>query len=269
MGSAIKFKLVLLIAIIQGLALSAFTGQAIHSPLMRPLSRLIDEPILTNFLTNPVNQSTLVSEVITTDDKSGISDEAGFISTTAEDTNYAAVGSTENLHSLESFSNLIYNGDRNAVRGIYTLNGLALRVIQQPAGNPTYVSSIENVITQFSQAAEKNIIGLLAHNFAAGRYFTNLQPGNIIQVIYGDGSHLDYSVTEISRYRAVQPDSPLTSLVNLDNGEVLSAEQAFFKVYSGQHHLTLQTCIAQDGNNTWGRLFILAYPINTIPVGGH
>jgi hypothetical protein len=34
----------------------------------------------------------------------------------------------------------------------------------------------------------------------------------------------------------------------------------FDRAYLGDHHLTLQTCIAAEGISSWGRLFIIAVP---------
>jgi len=32
----------------------------------------------------------------------------------------------------------------------------------------------------------------------------------------------------------------------------------------GGHHLTLQTCIQQDGEDSWGRLFIIADSLQSL-----
>jgi hypothetical protein len=34
----------------------------------------------------------------------------------------------------------------------------------------------------------------------------------------------------------------------------------FKRVYFGDRHLTFQTCIAKDGEASWGRLFVIAVP---------
>ena len=56
------------------------------------------------------------------------------------------------------------------VRGIYIYNVMALAIVQQPTGNPGYVSTAESVATQFSMEAEVGIIGLLARNTHAGSF---------------------------------------------------------------------------------------------------
>jgi hypothetical protein len=42
--------------------------------------------------------------------------------------------------------------------------------------------------------------------------------------------------------------------------ETLTVKQMFDRAYLGDHHLTLQTCIAAEGISSWGRLFIIAVP---------
>lgn len=170
------------------------------------------------------------------------------------------------LTALQSFSSEVANGEAGVIRGIYAANVFALRVLQQPPGDPAFVSSIEGTVTQFSQAAQMNITGLLAHNFASGRHFSSLNPADRIHVIYGDGTTKEYAVTAIYRYQALQPNDPSSNFVDLETGETLTASQVFMKVYSGEHHLTLQTCIEQDGIDSWGRLFIIAQPVTGTPI---
>jgi hypothetical protein len=107
---------------------------------------------------------------------------------------------------------------------------------------------------------------LLAHNYLAGANFSELEKGDIIFLIYGDGRTQKFVVDDIQAYRATDPLSPYSYFENLNNEELLSAEQLFNKVYRGEFHLTLQTCIEKDGNLSWGRLFIIAKPINKTPI---
>ncbi|MCL4268439.1 MAG: hypothetical protein KJZ72_02790, partial [Anaerolineales bacterium] len=48
---------------------------------------------------------------------------------------------------------------------------------------------------------------------------------------------------------------------DLETESILTAEQLFNQVYRGEFHLTLQTCIENEGNSSWGRLFIIAKPV--------
>jgi hypothetical protein len=148
------------------------------------------------------------------------------------------------------------------VTGVYIPNTFAFNVVQQPAGNPAYVSSAEDVITQFALASKYGSIGLMAHNNLAGATFENVIPGQTIVVIYGDGSLDYYHITAIEKYQALSPTSPYSQFVNLDtNGAVMSAEDLFMHVYANAGTLVLQTCIANGNQTSWGRMFILAEPI--------
>lgn len=163
--------------------------------------------------------------------------------------------------SISEFVANISDGQGESVRGVYATGLFALQVVQQPSGNAGYVSAEEDVATQFSMAKKYDSIGLLAHNNAAGQYFYNLTYGNIVEVVYGDGNIDLYKVEAIYEFQALSPSSTSSSFKDLVSGETFSAANVFYKMYSGDPHLTLQTCIQKDGINTWGRLFIIAYPL--------
>jgi len=167
---------------------------------------------------------------------------------------------TEQL-SISEFVENIADGQSGSIRGVYATGLFALRVVQQPAGNAAFVSTEEDAVTQFSLAQNYNSIGLLAHNTAAGQYFFNLMYGDIIEVVYGDGDIDLYKVEEIRKYQALSPYSSSSNFTDLLTGETFSAANVFYQMYSGDHHLTLQTCIQKDGIDAWGRLFIIAYPL--------
>ncbi len=167
--------------------------------------------------------------------------------------------------SLPTISHFVQTLDLNAtqtVTGIYIPNTFAFNVIQQPGGAPGYVSSDENVITQFRMASEYGTTGLLAHNHLAGAAFSNVQFGQTIVLVNGDGSLKYYHVTAIERYQALSPNSPYSNFRNLDVEQPdISATQLFMRTYAIKGQLVLQTCIASGDEPSWGRLFILAQPI--------
>lgn len=78
------------------------------------------------------------------------------------------------------------------VRGVYVPEVLALLVQQQPAGDPGFVSSMEGIVTQFEYAAQSGVTGLIAHNYLSGELFFNLEIGQEVFIVYGDGSVLQY-----------------------------------------------------------------------------
>jgi len=163
--------------------------------------------------------------------------------------------------AINDFISIVADGTSEVIRGVYSESNFALEIVQQPHGQAGFVSSIEGVVTQFSMPTQYGVTGLLAHNYLSGRYFFKLGKGDVIQLVFGDGSLKEYQITDIQRYQALQPNSIKSKFLDLISGEQLSANQLFKRVYMGSHHLTLQTCIQAGSEDSWGRLFIIAYPV--------
>jgi hypothetical protein len=168
---------------------------------------------------------------------------------------------TDAIPSLNEFIETVKDGNANTLRGVYISNVMAFPIVQQPYGNPGYVSTTEDVTTQFSMATEVGNVGLLAHNHLAGASFSNIQKNDLIVLVYGDGHTESFLVENILQYQALSPLSPYSQFKDLETESVLTAEDLFREVYRGDYHLTLQTCINNEGNSSWGRLFIIAKPI--------
>lgn len=162
---------------------------------------------------------------------------------------------------IQDLLNSVLDGQSDVIKGLYVKGGMALEVIQQPSGQPTYVSSTDDAITEFSMARKYGVIGMLAHNYLAGTFFYEIKIGDIVNIVYGDGEIDEYLVIDIQSYQALQPTSPHSQFLDLSTNEKLSATQLFYKVYTGNPHLTLQTCIQEGSIDSWGRLFIIAEPI--------
>ena len=174
-----------------------------------------------------------------------------------------AMESASPVPSLPSFIDSIKDGNATALRGIYVEGLIAFPIIQQPYGNPGFVSNTDSVVTQFSIATEVGNVGLLAHNHLAGATFSQLKQGDTIILIYGDGHTQGFVVESFQQYKATDPLSPYSYFKDLSSDTTLSALDLFNKVYRGDYHLTLQTCIDNEGNASWGRLFIIAKPISS------
>ena len=185
-----------------------------------------------------------------------------FFSTLVPITQVSAKEPLNTIPNLYSFIETVKDGNAESLRGIYVQGVMAFAIIQQPYGNPGFVSSVDSTLTQFSIASEVGNLGLLAHNYLAGANFSQLQKGDSIILVYGDGHTQRFMVEDIQSYQATDPLSPYSHFKNLNEEEFLSAEQLFNKVYRGEFHLTLQTCIEYEGNLSWGRLFIIATPIS-------
>jgi len=174
----------------------------------------------------------------------------------------ATTPSAAPMPSSDAFITSVADGQAGVVRGVYVPGVLALPIRQQPANNPTYVSPENGVATQFAAAASLGVTGLLAHNTLAGADFFKLAEAQDVLIVYGDGAVKLYRVTAIYRYQALDPRSPYSDFVNLSTGETESVGEVFSQVYTGDDHVTFQTCIANNGNASWGRLFVIATLVN-------
>ena len=166
----------------------------------------------------------------------------------------------ENLPSLHRFISQIKNGQSDRLRGVYIPEVLAATVVQQPKENNGFVSSRENTVTQFGLASRVGSTGLLAHNDLAGASFSQLEPGQKIYLVYGDGQVSTFVVTEILRYQALSPRSPSSKFIDLETNGVLKASEVFSNVYDRPGQVIFQTCIANGEEPSWGRLFVIAEP---------
>lgn len=165
--------------------------------------------------------------------------------------------------SFPNFSNFVeslQDGEADVVKGVFVPGVLAFPVIQQPVGNPGYVSQSADTITQFSMAAEVGNVGLLAHNHLAGQSFTNLKAGDEVRLVYGDGKIEYFTVTQALQYQALQPYSPYSEFRDLETSQTITADKLFRMVYRGDRHVTFQVCIEANGIDAWGRLFVIAQP---------
>jgi len=165
------------------------------------------------------------------------------------------------LPTFSDFITTVTNGQADTVQGVYVPGVFAYRVVAQPASDPAYISTLDGAVTQFSMAARYHVIGLVAHNNLAGASFSNLALGQEVFIVYGDGHVATYQVNQIARFRALQPSKVDSSFVDLSTNVTYFPGSIFKMFYQGDNHVTFQTCIAQDGNASWGRLFVTAVPV--------
>lgn len=163
---------------------------------------------------------------------------------------------------LTEFAAGLVNGRADEVVGVYAPEIFALRVEQQPAGRPDYVSAEPSRVTQFVLPKKHGVVGLLAHNYLSGRDFFQLAAGQTVVLVYGDGRLAHFRVTDSLAFQALAPNSPFSQFVDLarpEDGALTSAE-LFDRVYTTADTLVFQTCIEAEGEPSWGRLFITARP---------
>lgn len=167
----------------------------------------------------------------------------------------------ESLPGMDTFVSQVRNGQAGELRGIYIAGILAAPIVQQPRGLEEFVSPWQNIVTQFGLASNHGSIGLLAHDYLAGKSFSMLQPGQEIHLVYGDGRVATFIVSEILHYQALEPDSTSSSFVNLDTRESQSYASLFSGIYHRPGQLVFQTCISTADHLAWGRLFVIAEPV--------
>lgn len=184
-----------------------------------------------------------------------------FISLFFNPVSAGALGNGEaTLPDFTAFSKSVQNNEAKVLRGVYVPDVLAFPIVQQPAGNAGYVSLKDGEVTQFGMPSQFGNVGLLAHNNLSGRFFSQLTVGQEVRLVYGNGKVEYFVISEVLRYQALQPTNPYSSFRNLNANETLTAEQMFKRVYTGDRHITFQTCIESNGNLSWGRLFVIAVP---------
>jgi hypothetical protein len=167
---------------------------------------------------------------------------------------------TGDLPLLDVFVSQIKNGQAEQLRGIYIPEILTAPVLQQPSGNDGFISPVQNIVTQFSLASKFGSTGLLAHNNLAGEGFSLLEKGQKLYLIYGDGQVSAFVVTDILRYRALNPMSTSSKFVDLNNNSRLTTPELFTKIYKRPGQVIFQTCISSGEEPSWGRLFVIAEP---------
>jgi hypothetical protein len=144
-----------------------------------------------------------------------------------------------NLIDFNTFVKSVSNGQTEVIRGIYVAGIMAFPIVQQPVNDPAYVSPVNNTVTQFALAHRCGSIGLLAHNYLAGRTFSSLTAGQAIRLVHGDSHYSEYVVMKTCRFRALEPQNPNSDFVDLETGEKISAAALFNRMYAMKNHLTL------------------------------
>jgi hypothetical protein len=162
---------------------------------------------------------------------------------------------------LREFVKAVTTGEGEKITGLFVPEYGGFYVIQQPDNLDGTVSPVEGVLTQFNRPSKGGVIGLLAHNFAAGKWFNKFEVGDLLYTVLGNGETTAYRLTEKVEYRAIDGKNVQTDFVDLTSGSTRNVDQVYQRVYTGKPHLTLQTCLQQGDDLTWGRLFLLADPI--------
>jgi len=166
------------------------------------------------------------------------------------------------LQSLPSFVTSLRKTNAQQAIGVYVPSVFALKVVQQPANMPTYISITRNTLTQFGLAAQYGTVGLLAHDYLSGALFFNLAPGQEVDLVNGDLSVRAYRVSQVRHFQALSPYDPYSSFIDMDyGGAQLSSTDLFLQMYGSGNKVVFMTCLYMNGSSAGGRLFVIATPI--------
>ena len=170
----------------------------------------------------------------------------------------------ESVPSLPDFRKTLPSNGSDRIVGVYVTGKLALRVLEQPVNQPGYVTPQADAVSQFRLAQGYGTVGLLAHNTLAGGVFSRLVPGDQVVLLSGNGGERLFTIQGIRRLQALSPWSQTSVFREVGpQAAILSTRTVFSQVYGGGYPLVFQTCIAEGGNPSWGRLFVLAAPLPT------
>jgi hypothetical protein len=170
------------------------------------------------------------------------------------------------IPAVDDFAAPLLNGNAEDVVGVFVPGLFALPVMQQPKEEPAFVSSANHILTQFSLPKQHGTTGLLAHNYLSGSLFYGLQVDQLVVVVLGDGSQKLYRIRQMERYQALSPTSPYSKFINLTDPtrKEISSGELFSRMYTLKNKLVFQTCIDAEGDPSWGRIFIIAEPVEEV-----
>jgi hypothetical protein len=153
--------------------------------------------------------------------------------------------------------------DKDQIAGVYVPGVLSVPVLQQPPGYPNFVSTEDNSVTQFGLANKYGAVGLLAHNYLSGQKFLDFRLGDEVVLVYGDGRQSRYKINRIERYQALSSTDAYSTFVDANDldGRRLTSTDVFHRIYASPNRLVFQTCLEANGDPSWGRLFVIAEPV--------
>lgn len=155
------------------------------------------------------------------------------------------------------------NGNPDQVVGAYVEEIMAAEVVQQPEDDGEWVSSQVNTLTNYQAASALGVKGLLANPEQTGALFSQLQQGQDVIIINGDGSLLTYQVVATLEFQVVTPGDPNSDLIELQYKIRMPAEVVFAGIYNGTDRVVFQTNIVRDGITNWGRMYVVAFPFSS------
>ena len=150
------------------------------------------------------------------------------------------------------------NPSSASLSGIYVENILADRIVQQPIGNPGYVSNEEDTVTQFSMATHFGTIGILAHNTAAGAAFFELELDDVIYLVQSSGKLQSFIVKEIQEYQAIWPNNTYSDFFDLRDPSSLISAQTLFLIHTAGAEFSFFKPVSKTAGIRAGEGFLLS-----------
>jgi hypothetical protein len=167
----------------------------------------------------------------------------------------------EPIPSLTEFVESLESTDEERIVGVFAPGLFALRVVQQPLHEDTYVSDLPDVLTQFMLASNFGSYGFLAHDHLVGAAFFNFEIGQHVFLIDGNGIIRPFVITSFRSVEALSPQSPYSQFRSLEfPWSKISVEDLFHQIYAENDRVILQTCISYENLLDWGRFFVIAVP---------
>lgn len=150
------------------------------------------------------------------------------------------------------------NGNAEQVVGTIVEGMFISPVMQQPESDPKWISNTENTLTSLQNARLTGDIGLAAHSHQAGAKFYDLELGQTVLIVMGDGAFLLYRVDSILQFQAVEPENPESAYIHPTTSEILTPTELEQYLYDGSGRLAFHTDISKEGIAHWGVLVIIA-----------
>jgi len=169
-----------------------------------------------------------------------------------------ALASAEAEPDLAAFIASLPERPPDEVVGVYAPGVMALIVEPQPPNHSLFVTEKVGYATLFDRPLRYNVTALLAHNTFSGIHFYDLELGDEVTLIYGDGSVALYRIDAIEDFQKLEAGNPRSHYVELTTGQVMSTNDVFTRFYRNGPHLVLQTCLEHEGDYNWGVRFIKA-----------
>ncbi len=172
----------------------------------------------------------------------------------------ASTGSEAGDGELAGLIARLSNGNPDQVVGAFIEELMAAEVVQQPLGDVDWVSPQPGTLTSYQAAEAVGVTGLLANPDQTGSSFSQMQQGQDVVIINGDGSLLTYQVAATLEFQVVTPGDPNSDLIELQYDIRMPAEVVFGGIYNGTDRVVFQTNIVRNGIINWGRMYVVAFP---------